>query len=127
MRLLLDTHALIWSATSPSRIPRQTLDILRDAEHVFVSPVSAYEMTFKHMAGKLPIARRLLADLKAYLERQGYATLPISLHHAEVAGQLPLDHRDPFDRLLAAQALTDDLALVSNDALLDRFGVRRLW
>ena len=96
-------------------------------EPIFISAVSAYEMTFKLALGKLPVARRLLADLSGYLMRQGYEALPISLAHAEAAGRLPLHHRDPFDRLLAAQALAENLTLVSIDDKLDQFGVKRLW
>lgn len=127
MSLLLDTHALIWSATSPSRFRPVVLNAMREAEQIFVSAASAYEMTFKANTGKLPVARRLLADLAGYLERQRFDVLPVTLAHAEAAGRLPLDHRDPFDRLLAAQALSEDLTLVSSDALLDVFGVKRLW
>ncbi len=127
MSLLLDTHALIWFATDFDRFPPSTLDIIYASDRVLVSAASAYEMTFKANTGKLPVARRLLADLAGYLERQRFDVLPVTLAHAEAAGRLPLDHRDPFDRLLAAQALSEDLTLVSSDALLDVFGVKRLW
>ena len=96
-------------------------------EQIFVSPVSAYEMMFKMTLGKLPVARRLLADLPGYLARQRFDVLPLSLAHAEAAGRLTVKHRDPFDRLLAAQALVENLTLVSIDDKLDLFGVKRLW
>jgi PIN domain nuclease of toxin-antitoxin system len=127
LNLLLDTHALIWFATDLNHFDPDTLQAIYDADRVLVSPVSAYEMTVKITLGKLPVARRLLSDLSGYLERQRFNILPLSLAHAEAAGRLPLDHRDPFDRLLAAQALSDDLTLVSSDTALDRFGVKRLW
>lgn len=127
MTLLLDTHALIWFATDRDRFSPETLTTIYQAERVFVSPVSGYEMAFKLNRGRLPIARRLLSDLPGYLERQRFQVLQISLAHAEAAGRLPLDHRDPFDRLLAAQALVEDLVLVSVDDKLDQFGVKRLW
>lgn len=127
MSLLLDTHALIWFATDLSKFRSDTLQAIYDSERVLVSAVSAYEMTFKLNLGKLPIARRLLADLPGYLGRQRFDTLPVTLPHAETAGRLPLDHRDPFDRLLAAQALIEDATIVSADSQFDRFDVRRLW
>lgn len=124
---MLDTHSLIWFATDLGRFSPTTLDTIYDEERVLVSPVSAYEMTFKHALGKLPVAQRLLANLSGYLEQQRFDILPISVAHAEAAGRLPVEHRDPFDRLLAAQALVEDLTVVSIDARLDRFGVKRLW
>ena len=127
MSLLLDTHALIWFATDLGRFAPETLNTIYASERVLVSSVSAYEMTFKLTLGKLPVARRLLADLAGYLDRQRFLVLPLSLAHAEAAGRLPMEHRDPFDRLLAAQALAEDLTLVSADQWLDLFGVKRLW
>ena len=127
MTLLLDTHVLIWSATSPGRIRPAVLDAMRETEQVMISAVSAYEMTFKLTLGKLAVARRLLADLPSYLERMGYGVLPITLAHAEAAGRLSLEHRDPFDRLLASQALVENLTLVSGDQAFDLFSVKRLW
>lgn len=127
MRLLLDTHALIWFATDLDRFSPATLKTIYTADQVFVSPVSAYEMAFKHHRGKLPVAARLLADLTGYLEQQRFEVLPVSLDHAGTAGRLSGEHRDPFDRLLASQALVDNLTLISADEVLDQFGVRRLW
>ena len=92
-----------------------------------VSTVSAFELTTKHRLGKLAIAEPLLADLSGYLVEQGFATLSLDMASAQLAGRLPGPHRDPFDRLLVAQAITADLALVSNEATFDAFGVRRLW
>lgn len=127
MNHLLDTHALIWFATDLDRFRADTLAAIYAAEQVFVSPVSAYEMGFKEALGKLPVARRLLADLTGYLKRQRFDVLPITLAHAEAAGRLPTEHPDPFDRLLVAQALAENLTIVSIDEKLDQFGVRRLW
>lgn len=78
-------------------------------------------------AGKLPVVERLLADFAGYLSSQRFDVLPLYLVHAETAGRLPLTHRDPSDRLLAAQALVEDLTIGSIDDKLDQFGVRRLW
>lgn len=128
MRLLLDTHALLWWSEDDLRLGGSARRRLTDgADDILVSPVSAYEMTFKHLLGKLPSATALLADLDGYLKEQGFAILPIEWRHAELAGRLPLEHRDPFDRLLIAQAVAEDLTLMSNDTAFDQFGVRRLW
>ena len=128
MRLLLDTHALIWwfdddPALSPSARPA----IADSGNAVFVSPVSAYEMTLKHQLGRLANVTVLLENLLGYLDRNDFRVLPIGLSHAQTAGQLPLSHRDPFDRLLIAQARIEDAYLVSNEPVFDAFGVRRLW
>lgn len=128
MRLLLDTHAVLWWSEDDSRLGSAARDVLeRGDDEMLVSAVSGYEMTFKHQLGKLPSATALLADLDGYLLEQNFTILPISLRHAASAGRLPTDHRDPFDRLLIAQALTEDLTVISNDRAFDRFGVRRLW
>ena len=128
MRLLLDTHTILWWSEDDHRLGATARQLLSNGtDELLVSPVSAYEMTFKHQLGKLPSASRLLADLDGYLVEQGFGVLPIGWHHAELAGRLPVEHRDPFDRLLIAQALSDQLTVLSNDEAFDRFGVRRLW
>ena len=98
-----------------------------DGEHVFASAVSAYEIALKHTAGKLDLAATLLPGYEADLSAVGLRELPITSRHALAAGQLDLVHRDPFDRLLIAQAKIENLTLISNERLFDRFGVTRLW
>lgn len=128
MRLLLDTHALLWWALDDARLSRPAYAAIADpASTVHVSPVSAFELATKHRLGKLSIAEALLADLDRYLQEQGFAILPLDLPSALRAGSLPGPHRDPFDRLLIAQAITSDLALVSNETAFDTYGARRLW
>ena len=128
MRLLLDTHALLWWTLDHPRLSRPAYRAVADtASLVHVSTVSAFELTTKHRLGKLAIAEPLLADLSGYLVEQGFATLSLDMASAQLAGRLPGPHRDPFDRLLVAQAITGDLALVSNEATFDVYGVRRLW
>jgi PIN domain nuclease of toxin-antitoxin system len=94
---------------------------------VFVSAASAWEMAVKVRLGKLPEATRLTHSLAESLAEQDFKTLPISLEHGRLGGLLPGAHRDPFDRVLAAQALLDDLVLVTNDAAFASFGVNTLW
>ncbi len=127
MRLLLDTHTIAWWAEGSDDLPSQMRDLIDHASNVVhVSAVSACELALKHRLGKWPTANLLLATLETLVE-EDFTALPITFAHAAVAGQLPTAHRDPFDRLLAAQALVEDLTIVSIDDKLDRFGVRRLW
>ena len=128
MALLLDTHALIWWGAGNMRMPVPIRDaIAAEEEPVYISAATAWEIGIKHQAGKLPEAEDLATDLARTIARHGFTALAISMEHAERAGRLPLHHRAPFDRMLIAQALTDDLVLISNEALFDRYGVRRQW
>ena len=127
MRLLLDTHALLWWATSNPGLSRKARKaIADDATDVFVSAASAWEIATKVRIGKLEWPGTA-GTVNAYVLGQGFRALPISLVHAELAGQLPIAHRDPFDRMLIAQAQTEDMWLVSNEAAFDTAGVRRYW
>lgn len=128
MRLLLDTHALIWWLAGDRTLPDRAIKAIDDAANeVIVSAVSAFEVSTKYRLGKLPEAADLAQDFEAARERQGFKPLSISIVHAARAGALAGIHKDPFDRLLVAQALTENLILVSNEVLFDQFGVSRLW
>ncbi len=128
MRILLDTHTLLWWLDGDKRLPPRVRRMIQASQlDVLVSAVSAWEITTKARLGKLPKARDVAADVPACVHGQGFVGLPISLDHAQAAGQLPEIHRDPFDRLLAAQAQIERLAIVSTDEIFDRYGVRRLW
>jgi PIN domain nuclease of toxin-antitoxin system len=128
LRLLLDTHALLWWALDDPKLSRTAYAGIADAAAVVhVSTVSAFELTTKHRLGKLAVAAQLLVDLAGYLAAQGFVALPLDLSSAQRAGRMPGPLRDPFDRLLIAQAITGDLALVSNETAFDGYGVRRLW
>ncbi|MCF8505061.1 MAG: type II toxin-antitoxin system VapC family toxin [Caulobacter sp.] len=128
MSLLLDTHALIWwFLDSPRLSDRARSAIVDYSDPVYVSAVSAFEIATKVRLGKLPDAARLDRSFDAFVEAQHFKPLPLTLEHALVAGGLSDGHKDPFDRLLIAQALTENLTLVSNERLFDGFGVRRLW
>lgn len=127
MRLLLDTHTIAWWAEDSAVLPAATRDCIDIASSsVYVSAVSIYEIAYKHGRGKWPGASHLL-DALDHLVPDYFTALPLSIVHARVAGQLTPTHRDPFDRMLAAQALVEDLTIVSIDDQLDQFGVRRLW
>jgi len=127
LRLLLDTHALLWWATDSSALPakvRKALSI--DDTEVIVSAVTAWEIATKVRIGKL-IWPAECGSVTRYVRSQNFKTMSISIEHAEHAAQLSIDHRDPFDRMLIAQAVLEDLWLVSNEDLFDHAGVRRYW
>ena len=128
MRLLLDTHAFLWWLAGNERLSmtgRQAID--DTGNDVIVSAVSAWEITTKHRIGKLPEALAVAQDVAGAIASQGFETLPITVGDAERAGRLPGPHRDPFDRILIAQAVARDLSILSNDRAFDEYGVRRLW
>lgn len=128
MRVLLDTHALLWWLDGDKRLPPRMRRLIQGSkEDVLVSAVSVWEITTKARLGKLPKASDVAADVPACVVEQGFVGLPIGLDHAQAAGQLPEIHRDPFDRLLAAQAQLERLPIISTDDIFDRYGVRRLW
>lgn len=128
MRLLLDTHALIWWVTDDPALSKAARDVIGDpANEVLVSAASAWEIATKHRLGKLPQAAPLTQDFVGSIAAEGFTGLPISVADGEAAGRLPGPHRDPFDRMLIAQAQTERLTLISNERLFDRYGIARLW
>ena len=128
MRLLLDTHTLLWSAHDPRKLSAAAASAIRDgANEIFVSAVSAMEIATKNRSGKLEYTTSLATNFVEVVSSRGFMMLPITCEHAERAGNFPGDHRDPWDRLLAAQAQIDGLELVSNDARIAEFGTETLW
>ena len=129
MRLLLDTHTFLWWVFGDSKLSRQARHALADneANEAFVSAASAWEITTKFRIGKLDDAAVVARDVAAAVAAEGFAELAISVAHAQSAGDLGGRHRDPFDRMLIAQALAEGLTLVSNERAFDAYGVKRLW
>ena len=128
MALLLDTHALLWWLDGDERLSAAARAAIAEPDRpVLVSAASAWEITTKHRLGKLPGAEAVARDVGGCIAAQGFTALAITMADAERAGRLPGPHRDPFDRMLIAQALARDIALVSNKAVFDAYGVRRLW
>ena len=127
--LLLDTHALIWFAAGDrSRMPAATADLICDAANdVFVSAASIWEIATKTRLGKLTGAEDIAARPEYYISELGMTGMPISIAHAALAGSFDGAHRDPFDRMLAAQGKIEGLAIVSVDPALDAFEAKRLW
>lgn len=128
MNLLLDTHALIWAANEPEKLPDSVRSAVEDPDNrIWVSAVSAIEVAIKFRIGKLEGAEELAERFEAVVAGFGFQPLSISVAHASLAGLFPFDHRDPFDRILIAQSQIEQYALVSNEKLFDQFGVMRFW
>ena len=128
MRLLLDTHALLWWLAGSERLPATAQRaIVDDANDTLVSAATAWEIATKHRLGRLSVADEFVADIAGAIAAEGFAALPITVADAGRAGALPGPLRDPFDRMLIAQALAGDLVLISIEPRFDRYGVRRLW
>ena len=101
--------------------------IADETNDVLISAVTAWEIATKHRIGKLPDAEALTLDITGAIAGQNFVELPITVEDAARAGALPGPHRDPFDRILIAQALARNLVLISNESLFDRYGIHRLW
>jgi PIN domain nuclease of toxin-antitoxin system len=128
VQLLLDTHTFLWWLSGDTGLSTSARTAIADeANGVFVSAASVWEITTKHRIGKLPGVAAIVSDLTSVIADQGFVGLAISLRHGQVAGTLPGPHRDPFDRMLIAQAMLENLVLVSNEQPFDAYGVGRLW
>ena len=126
--MLLDTHAFLWWIADSGRLSRKAWRLIADETNdIAVSAASAWEIATKHRIGKLPGGEAVALDVGHHIAVQGFDELPISVSDAERAGRLPGPHRDPFDRMLAAQALARRLVVVSADRVFDRYGLDRLW
>jgi PIN domain nuclease of toxin-antitoxin system len=128
LRALLDTHALLWWLSDDPALSRAAREFIAETRNTAViSAASAWEIATKVRLGKLPTAADLAADFVGYLEREGLEPLAISAEHAIRAGLLTGAHKDPFDRMLIAQAQAEGLPIVSNELVFDEYGVRRIW
>jgi PIN domain nuclease of toxin-antitoxin system len=120
---LLDTHAAIWWMEDSTRLPTKCYRAVRRRGFAYVSLASAWEVAIKISSGRL----RLAAPFGATIEASGFGFLPLTLDHVEEMAALPFHHRDPFDRMLVAQARVEDLTLVTGDDKLAAYDVRRFW
>ena len=127
MNPLLDTHAFLWWVAGDTALSLSARTAIGDENNaVFVSAASAWEIAAKFRIGKLPGVVAIADDLGAALEAQGFVPLPITFVHGQTAGSLPGPLKDPFDRMLIAQAMLDRMVLVSNEQGFGSYGVRRL-
>ena len=121
LRLLLDTHAFVWWLSDVSRLAEGARNAIADPRNdVFVSAVTGWEISVKRAKGRMTAPDSLLA----MVEKKGFIHLPLTFHHAEQAGNLPMHHRDPVDRMLIAQAQAEGLVLVTRDARIPLYGIR---
>ncbi len=128
MRLLLDTHALLWWVEDAPQLSTKARKAIAAADaECFVSLACAWEMAIKCQLGKLKLASSVRQYFPSQLAANGFVQLDIAFRHVARVESLPFHHRDPFDRLLIAQALEEKLTLVSADAVFENYGVKRLW
>jgi PIN domain nuclease of toxin-antitoxin system len=127
MTYLLDTHAFLWLLAAPETLPPRTRDIAADrTTNLVLSVITPWEMAIKTNIGKLDAAG-ILDDFEAISARGGYTILQTTTRQVIRSGRLPLHHKDPFDRLLAAQAIDLQIPLISRDQIFDSYGVTRIW
>jgi len=128
LRVLLDTHALLWWLSDDAALTRSARRTIADTKNtMIVSAASAWEIATKVRLGKLPTANDLAADFSGHLDRDVFQLLAISAEHGIRAGLLPGPHKDPFDRMLIAQAQAENMPIISNEILFESYGVRRIW
>ena len=128
MHLLLDTHALIWWMSNSPSLPDSVRSLMIDKRNtIVVSAASAWEIATKVRLGRLPAAADITRNFQEYLTQSGFESLPVSAAHGIRAGLLPGPQRDPFDRMLIAQAQAENLTIVSNEMAFDSYGICRAW
>ena len=128
MRLLLDTHTFLWWLDGDRRLPaRVRRQIAANGNTIYVSAASAWEIATKFRLGKLPGAEAVARDVGVAVASQGFSELDITLRHAEHAGRLAGTHRDPFDRMLIAQAQLERVPIASGDDVFEEYGVALYW
>jgi PIN domain nuclease of toxin-antitoxin system len=125
-RLLLDTHALIWFVSNDLNLPVSTRDKIESADDVFLSIASLWEMAIKLNIGKL-VLQGNFEDIEPQLNAAGITILPLTFADTVQFRYLPLHHRDPFDRILVAQAINHSLVLISCDVAFDAYDLQRVW
>jgi PIN domain nuclease of toxin-antitoxin system len=127
MKLLLDTHAFLWFIEDNPRLSTQAKALLESDVELLISIASLWEIAIKISIGRLALARPYDILIPQQLEQNVIEVLPISLAHLAIVSTLPFHHRDPFDRLLIAQAIAEQLPIVSADATFDVYSIKRLW
>ena len=128
MRLLIDTHALLWWLSDDPSLSEAARKVMAETSNVLlVSAASAWEIATKVRLGRLPGAAELAADFQGFMLREGFTTLDITADHGIRAGLLPGPHQDPFDRMLISQAQAENVPMVTNEQTFEAYGVRRVW
>jgi len=128
VRLLLDTQAMVWTLLDDPRLTNTARAAIADPENeILVSPASLWEIAIKISLGKYSLNEDFTTFMETRLPQNGFVQLPIHVKHLAVVATLPFHHRDPFDRLIVAQAMAEQVAVVSSDAALDAYPITRLW
>lgn len=128
MAVLLDTHTVLWYAFGSPNLSSFARKLIDDpAEEKYLSIASPWEVGIKVSSGKLAVAQPVDVFFADQIRRLSLRLLPVSLAHVACVATLPFHHRDPFDRMLAAQSMTENIAIISADAILDAYGVTSLW
>jgi PIN domain nuclease of toxin-antitoxin system len=128
MKLLLDTHAFLWFILKDSNLSATADQLISDpANDVYVSPASYWELAIKIKLGKYVLKKPYQSFLEDAIAQNNFAVLAIEIKHTAILTTLPMHHRDPFDRLIIAQGMVEQMPIVSNDVLFYPYGVQRLW
>jgi len=128
MRLLLDTHTFLWMSLDDPKLVENAKRLLADPENdLFLSPASYWEIAIKISIGHYALTEPLDVFLNREIDRNEFSVVPIGVSHATAVAQLPFHHRDPFDRMIIAQALCEDLTVVGKDEVFDQYNVKRIW
>ena len=128
MRLLLDTHAFIWYTTDTSRLTTTGRSLIDSGENdILLSTASVWEMAIKHSIGRLTFSMPFMEFIKQQIAVNRIDILEITFDHIEVVASLPLHHRDPFDRLIIAQSMAQQIPILSVDAIFDAYAIARVW
>jgi PIN domain nuclease of toxin-antitoxin system len=128
LKLLLDTHAFLWwLLDDPQLSPRARAEIGDPGNEIVVSGATAWEIATKYRLRKLGGIDAIARDIAGAMIRAGFAEMPVSVRHGQRAGSWPQAHRDPFDRMLAAQSALEDVPLVTRDSAFRQFGVSTVW
>jgi len=127
MKVLLDTHAFLWFITGDTRLSKKVRRLMEDGEtELFLSAASVWEMAIKTSLGKLSVSMPF-SEFIQQKTLQGFLIMPVEWHHAVAVAGMPFHHNDPFDRLLVAQALTEQLPVITADPAFKKYGVKIIW
>lgn len=128
MKYLLDTHTILWYATNDRRLPVKQYETIESSQNqIFISHVSIWEIGIKSAIGKLKIENTVESFVREKIEPYNFFFLSIELHHILKATSLPQHHHDPFDRLLIAQSIIENIPVISSDTTFDQYGINRVW
>jgi len=128
MRYLLDTHAFLWWLFDDPKLSSNSRYIIQDPNHtISVSSACVWEIATKYRLGKLSEAREVATDISGWIQKTGFVSMPITTEHAQLAGSWKVNHRDPFDRMLAAQSKLENTALVTTDKAFELFNIEIIW